>query len=110
MMKVGVLLLAVAVFHWGIQARLTSFHPHVPAYSQTAKIATDKWQSSPIDLRNRYAGGNVLIWLRAPAVLLHGHIVVGTFEVRNSQLGLTAPNRYDALGADLLHLPPPRHA
>lgn len=112
-LKLGFLVLALSVFSWRVQARLSTYHPHNPTLGQSAKFAPETQQLNSIDIRQRHRGLGIptpAFRLSPLALLFRGHVVAVESNLRIVQRSIATPARYDSLGPHRLDLPPPARA
>jgi len=104
----ALLFLALAVFSWGLQAKLSLYKTHGPSSTgMVAKLSMEKHSSHTIASRERDGGNRPAEKVDLPAsVSLHG-ILVFSLALHQVALGLSNPSRYDLHGLYSLHRPPP---
>ncbi len=107
--KCALLFLAVAVFGLGLHAKLSIGRADRSSATGAAKLSIeDRSAQIPLPYENRptrRTTAAISVWLPFE-VLFQGNVHHLSYY-RQVELSLCTPRRYDSLGADRLHLPPP---
>lgn len=111
-LECALLFMAVSVFSWGLQAKLSLYHTNPGESASTsymAKLSTEKTSARTVTSvdhqnRNRLAAESRHVAALVFSVLGHD---VAPANLSHPKPGPRSPGRYNLHGPDLLHRPPP---
>jgi len=109
-LKCALLFLAVAVFSWGLQAKLSLYKTsQSPSAASVAKLSTEKRTAQAMASIERIAelpGTWEKVSLSSLTASLHA-ISIPSIRFHQVELSLCRPCRCDLQGPDLMRRPPP---
>lgn len=107
--KCGLLLLAFAVFGFGLQAKMSLSKANGSSPNGTVKLSTEErsGQSLFSEVNKVTRRAHASESLRLPVALLFERCTCHSSHYCEVELSLCTPRRYDSLGPDRLNLPPP---